>query len=103
VPELSSLTRRQQKRVHELCYRRHFLFARATARSVASLLAYIFTVASVVLLGNGVLAFLGSPNYWSTIIFALIGGSVGSFVASRIAIPALRPFYHEFIDGKTQD
>jgi len=40
------------------------------------------------------------PNFWIFLASAYIGGSVGSFVFSRIAIPLLRPFYREFMENK---
>ncbi len=98
VSELASLPRKQRRRVHEQCLRRHFWFARATTRSVTAYTASIVSVAAIVLLGITISEKLGlAHGTWFVFVLALIGFEVSRFVCSRIAIPVLRPFYHEFI------
>ena len=98
VPELSRLAGKERERVHEACYRRHILYAPAPLRSVSSLFAFIFVSALFVSLGTPLLESLGVPFLWSVSVLSFFGACVGSFAAKCITIPALRPFYHEFID-----
>ena len=99
VPELAALTRKQRRRVHEQCLRRHFWLARATRRSVAAYLALFFTFLIIVAGGDSILSACGiAGSIWVTSGLALIGALAGWFVFSRIAIPILRPFYREFIE-----
>jgi len=99
VPELAALTRKQRRRVHEQCLRHHFWYASATRRSITAYLSLIFTIVIVCIGGESVLSALGmADHFWSIYISAGIGFLAGSFVFSRIAIPVLRPFYHEFIE-----
>ena len=98
VPELAPLPRKQRRRVHEQCLRRHFWFARATARSITAYAACILIAAGVVFLGVSIPPLFGvAYSFWFVLLSAWIGFEIGRFVFSRIAIPVLRPFYHEFI------
>lgn len=98
VPELAPLPRKQRRRVHEQCLRRHFWGAPATRRSVAAYSSFILTVAVVVAGGESALRVLGvAYSFWTTLVLAFIGATLGSFIFSRIAIPVLRPLYQEFI------
>jgi len=99
VPELSALTGKQRRRIHHQCLRRHFWFAPATRRSVAAFLSSIFATSAVVSGGVGILFALGyTNNFWAVGVLGYIGWTCGMFVSSRIAIPALRPFYRAFIE-----
>ena len=50
-------------------------------------------------LGIQASALIGAPFTWITLsLIAFICCPIGSYVSSLIAIPALRPFYHEFFD-----
>src|SRR5579863_5515354 len=93
VPELARLPRKERRRAHEQCLRRHFWFARATARSVTAYVGSIFTVAIFVFLATSIPQFFGIANHWWFVLVpALIGFEIARFVFSRIAIPVLRPF-----------
>jgi RsiW-degrading membrane proteinase PrsW (M82 family) len=99
VPELALLPRKQRRSVHARCLRRYFFAAPATPRSVAAYVAFILTVTIVVAAGESIRRAYGiEHSFWMTIILAFIGGIIGSFIFSRIAIPALRPFYQLFIE-----
>lgn len=98
VPELAPLTRKQRRRVHAQCLRRHFFAARAAARSISAYLAAIVIASVFIYLGSTIPT---APGVVRGIAFALsvvIGFELGRFVLSRIAIPVLRPFYSEFIE-----
>jgi hypothetical protein len=98
VPELALLTRKQRCQVHELCLQRYFFRARATSRSITALLVAIFTASIFAFLGASIPSWFGvSRSFWFMPVGAMIGFAIGRFVLSRIAIPALRPFYREFI------
>jgi hypothetical protein len=99
VPELAQLPRKQRRRVHGQCLRRHFWGAPATRRSIAAYLSFILIVTLFVAGGDGILTELGvAHSFWITFALAFIGATVGSFVFSRVAIPVIRPFYQEFIE-----
>ena len=103
VPELARLPRKERRRVHEQCVRRHFLFARATARSLTAYVASILTVGIVVFLAASIRQLFGiTYHFWFVLVSALVGIEIGRFIFSRIAIPALRPFYHDFIQRDEQ-
>jgi hypothetical protein len=99
VPELAPLTRKQRRRVHEQCLRRHFFLARATARSVLAYGAALLITSILVFLGASISAGSGITRSVWLIVSALVGFALGRFVLSRIAVPVLRPFYREFIEG----
>jgi hypothetical protein len=99
VPELAPLTRKQRRQVHEQCLRRYFFRARATSRSVAAYLTAIFIACFFGFLGATIPSWFGiSHGFWFVLVGTMIGFEIGRFVLSRIAIPALRPFYREFIN-----
>lgn len=100
VPELAALPSKQRSEVHEKCFRRYFLYAPATARSVASQFARILMMTSVFLIGNTALATFALPsgNFLCILALVSVGLPIGEFVSRQIAIPALRPFYHEFME-----
>ena len=99
VPELAPLTRKQRSRIHEQCLQRHFFRAPATARSISAFLAALFTAAIFPILGDSVSRWFGvSDSFWFILVSAMLGFGFGRLVLSRIAIPALRPFYREFIE-----
>jgi membrane protein DedA with SNARE-associated domain len=61
-------------------------------------LSAIFIASIFAFLGASIPSWLGLPHsFWAMPIGAVIGFTIGRYVLSRIAIPALRPFYHEFI------
>ena len=98
VPELAPLTRKQRRQVHEQCLQRHFFRAPATARSISAFLAALFTAVIFTFLGAGLSGWFGLPkSFWYIPVSAMIGFGFGRYILSRIAIPALRPFYREFI------
>lgn len=98
VPELAPLTRKQRCQVHEQCLQRYFFRARATSRSITAFLVAIFIASFFAFLGASIPSWFGiSHGFWYIPVGAMIGFAIGRFVLSRIAIPALRPFYHEFI------
>jgi len=98
VPELAPLTRKQRRQVHEQCLQRYFFRAPATARSISAFLAALFTAIVFLIFGVSIPELFGVPhNRWFLPIFGMIGFVFGRFILSRIAIPVLRPFYHEFI------
>ena len=98
VPELARLPRKERRRVHEQCLRRHFWFARATARSLTAYVSSIFTVVIVVFLGTSIPQVFGITYHsWFVLASAFVGVQIALFVVSRIAIPVLRPFYNEYI------
>src|SRR4051812_9560024 len=93
VPELALLPRKQRRRVHEQCLRRHFWGASATGRSVAAYLSLILSATVVVVGGTSILRALGiAHSFWITSGLAIIGLIIGEFIFSRVAIPAMRPF-----------
>jgi hypothetical protein len=99
VPELAPLTEKQRRRVHMQCLRRHFWFAPTTGRSIVAYLSLILITVIILVVGGSILrAFGGAYIFWLDAVLAGIGFMAGSFVFSRIAIPVLRPFYHEFIE-----
>lgn len=98
VPELASLTRNQRRRVHEQCLRRHFFGARATLRSVSAYVAAIVIAIIFILLGATIPKASDVVRGICFVASAIFGFELGRFVLSRIAIPVLRPFYHEFIE-----
>jgi hypothetical protein len=99
VPELARLPRKERRRVHEQCLRRHFLFGRATARSITAYVVSIFTVAIFVFLATSISQLLGIVYHsWFIFVAALVGFAIAHFVFSRIAIPVLRPFYGDLIE-----
>jgi hypothetical protein len=99
VPELAALTRKERRRVHEECLRRHFWRAPASCRSITAHLAQIFILAGIMFVCISISGACGmKPNFWIFLVSAFIGMPAGSFVFSRIAIPVLRPFYREFIE-----
>jgi hypothetical protein len=98
VPELSPLPRKVRRRVRERCLRRHFWFARATTRSVAAYVASILMVCAIGFLGTTIPQVFGlADSIWYVLGSAMVGFQIAQFVFSRIAIPVLRPLYHEFI------
>ena len=104
VPELARLPRKERRRVHERCLRRHFLFGRATARSVTAYVISIFTVAIFVFLATTISQHFGIAYHsWFVFVSALVGFAIAHFVFSRIAIPVLRPFYRDFIEREQPD
>jgi NhaP-type Na+/H+ or K+/H+ antiporter len=98
VPELAPLTRKQRRRVHERCLRRHFFAVRATARSISAYVAAIVIASVFIFLGASIPIPSGVARSICFIISALVGFELGRFILSRIAIPVLRPFYREFIE-----
>ena len=99
IPELAPLPRKKRRRVHQQCLRHHFWGAPATRRSVAAYFAMIMTVTVVVVGGDSILSALGiAHSFWTIPVLAFIGVDIGSFIFSRVAIPAIRPFYREFIE-----
>ena len=100
VPELSSLTPKQRWRVHSECLRRHFYDAPATWRSISAYLAAVVLPVFIIWGGESVLRSFGLYHGdWVRLVLAAIGAVVGMFLFSRIAIPALRPYYREFIQN----
>jgi hypothetical protein len=98
VPELAPLTRKQRRRVHEQCLRLHFWRAPVTRRSIVAYLVLLFTLIGSVLLGISLSSVFGCPNsVWFIGTSAFFGAAIGKHIFSRIAIPVLRPFYHDFI------
>ena len=98
VPELAPLTRKQRRKVHEKCLQRYFFRAPATSRSVTAYFAAIFIASSFGFLGATIPSWFGILHgFWFILVGAMIGFEIDRFVLSRIAIPALRPFYREFI------
>ncbi len=100
VPELARLTRKQRRRVHEQCLRRHFWGAPATRRSVLAYLIMVATVVSCGVLTISMASAFGWPNTWAVGVAAFFGANVGSYIFSRIAIPVLRPFYQAFVESE---
>ena len=99
VPELASLTRKQRRRVHEKCLRRHFFHARATTRSFLAYLAFLLIALVFVVCGASLptsSGMAGGPWFCGS---AAVGFEVGRFVLSRIAIPVVRPFYRDFMQA----
>jgi hypothetical protein len=102
VPELSALTRKERQRVHAECLKKHFLYAPANRRSITALLARIFLTALCMVIGLRIAEAFGmKPNFWVYLVSSFIVVPVGSFVYLQIAVPALRPFYSEFIEKKS--
>jgi hypothetical protein len=99
APELAALTRKERRRVHEECLRRLFWHAPAGCRSITAYLAQMFILAGTMFVGISIFGAFGiKSNFWIFLALAFIGGPVGSFVFSQLAIPVLRPFYPELID-----
>jgi len=100
VPELASLTRKQRGQVHEQCLQRYFFRAPANIRSVLAFLSAIFITSGFASLASRLPSWFGMPHkFWAIPLGAIVGMTIGRYVLSRIAIPTLRPFYHEFIKG----
>ena len=99
VPELAPLTHKQRHRVHAQCLRRHFFRANATTRSVLAFVAALSIAVIFCFLGSIAPTFAVIPRSVWFIGSVWVGFEAGHFVLSRIAIPVLRPFYHEFISG----
>jgi hypothetical protein len=98
VPELAPLPCKQRCQVHEECLQRYFFHAPATTRSASAFLSAILIASSFALLGASIPSWFGSSDSFRFMPGgAMMGFTIGRFVLSRIAIPALRPFYHEFI------
>ena len=102
VPELAALPPKERRRVHELCLRQHFLYARPTRRSVLAYAACLICAILVGVLGGDLLRLLsGRESLWFTVGAMNIGMMMGWGLFSRIAIPSLRPFYGGFIGGES--
>jgi hypothetical protein len=100
VPELATLTRKQRRRVHERCLRRHFWSAPVTRRSIAAYFVLLVFLLGSLLAGISLSRVFGCPdNVWFIGTSAFFGTVVGKYIFSRIAIPVLRPFYHDFIQS----
>jgi hypothetical protein len=112
VPELHGLTARERRRVHQECLRRHFNSARVTRRSLAAFFVLGLTLFISMFAGMRIPDLIHAtapPSYltnWdflvltvSAAVMTTIGFSIGRFLFSAIAIPALRPFYGELIEG----
>jgi hypothetical protein len=102
VPELASLPPKERRRVHELCLRQHFLYARPTRRSMLAYAACLTCAILVGVLGGDLLRLLsGKESLWLTVGPTTIGMMLGWGIFSRIAIPSLRPFYGRVIGGES--
>jgi hypothetical protein len=100
VPELATLGRKQRRQIHEQCLRRYFFSAPTTPRSVAAFAVALFTAIAFIILGVNLPPLLGlSASLWISMGSAGLGCGLGRFFLSRIAIPALRPYYREFLEG----
>lgn len=98
VPELAPLARKQRRRVHEQCLQRHFWKAPVTRRSIAAYLILLVTVFSSLFMGITLSHVFGCPDsIWFIGVVIYFGAVTGRYTFSLIAIPVLRPFYHEFI------
>ena len=101
VPELASLPPKERRRVHELCLRQYFLYARPTRRSMSAYAGCLLCVILVGVLGVDLLRFLsGKESLWFSVAAMTIGMMLGWGLFSRIAIPSLRPFYGRFVGGE---
>jgi hypothetical protein len=100
VPELAPLPRKERDRVHELCFRRHFLHADVTPRSITAFATFIFLASAIAAGGEGILQMFVFGNrfrFWTGMLFTGMGYTLAGYIFSRIAIPVLRPHYREFI------
>jgi len=98
VPELAPLPRKQRRRVHHKCLRRHFWGAPATRRSVSAYLGSTVVMASIMIFGNSVLRVFEAPDrFWLILIPVGFASVVGEYLFSLFAIPVLRPFYPDSI------
>ncbi len=101
VPELQALPRKERRRVHEECLRKHFFRAPATCRSITAFLARILISAFGMFICISVSGSFGmKPNFWVFLTSAFIVLPIGSFIFSLIAIPVLRPFYLGIIEKR---
>src|SRR6266571_8700088 len=97
VPELAPLAQKERSRVHEICLRRHFLYTRPTPRGVVAFLAFLGCGITVGILGTALLARVGASDPLWNIAAMTIGGVLGWFLFTRIAMPSLRPHYTEYL------
>src|ERR1041385_3571664 len=89
VPELAPLAPKERRQVHEICFRRHFLHARPTRRSLFGFAALLSCEILVAALGGGLLAYLGASDSLWGIAMMTTGMMIGYFVFTQIAIPSL--------------
>jgi hypothetical protein len=102
VPELAALNRKERRRVHTDCLKKHFLWASVTCRSITALLAQIFVSAFGMLICISISEAFGmKPNFWVFLVSSFIVLPIVSFIYFQIAVPVLRPFYCEFIEKKS--
>ena len=100
VPELAPLTRKQRRRVHEQCLRRRFWGAPLTRRSITAYLVLLVFLLGSLFTGVYLSGVFGhQDSVWFMLPSAFVGATVGRYIFSRIAIPVLRPFYHDFIQS----
>jgi hypothetical protein len=99
VPELAELSAKQRRMVHLTCVRRHLLFAPLTSRSAFAYGVFIFCVAVFAALGAFVQKLVDAVgnSLWFVVGGAVLGAWIGAYLFSRMAIAAVRGFYHEVI------
>ncbi len=101
VPELAALAPKKRRRVHELCLRQHFLYARATTRSLLAYAACLSCAILLGILGGDLMARLsGRESLWFSVAAMTIGMMLDWALLNRIAIPSLRPFCGRFVRGE---
>jgi hypothetical protein len=102
VPELASLPPKERRRVHELCLRQHFLYARPSRWSMLAYAACLICAILVSVLGGDLLELLSDKeSLWFTVGAMTIGIMMGWGLFSRMAIPSVRPFYGRTLGGES--
>src|SRR5262245_18003986 len=104
VPELAALPSKVRRRVHESCFRRHFLHARATRYTIAAYVGFMACASLVAIVLGSMPRWLGLPySWWHGVAALWTGLFVGWYVFTRAAIARLRPFYREFIERELHE
>jgi len=104
VPELADLSPKRRKRAHEACMRKYFLDAPLTRRSAGAFALLLVCSISSFIFGESIPRIFGVHK--SLLILygvTYCGFGVGWFLMTRLAIPAIRPFYHKFINRELHD
>jgi hypothetical protein len=97
IPELASLPRKEQRRVHAQCLQRYFWSAGKLAY-----FSFYFMVLSGILAGGILSKSLGLHHpslleFCVLYVSGFLGALAGAFLFSRLSISALRPHYAKFV------
>jgi hypothetical protein len=96
VPELADLSPKRRRRAHDACMRKYFFEAPLTRWSRFAFVLFLVSIGLPLFIYEE--GFSGRHSL--VVLFGVVAGGIqaGWFLMEQLAIPIIRPFYHQFIN-----